>query len=198
MINKPGRVQLTPSMIPNSPNFNIEDSTFFGKWSQLPSPKEVRAQAEAQHLLGVNPDNRKVHSSTAPSVRPPPVIFGNMRLFIKWESAVGVSEAQYLYAVRQFLQDDVPVPEVYDWRTDGDEKFIYMEYIEGQTLEKVWDVMEPSDRVSICHELRTNIRTMWGGQAHSNLLRVQARHYDLTSITFLFALAAGETAGASA
>lgn len=155
MISKPGSVRLTPSMIPNSPNFDVEDSTFFSKWSQLPSPKEVRAQAEAQHLLGVNPDDRKVHSLTAPFLRPPPVIFENMRLFVKWGSAVRVSEAQCLYAVRRFLGDDVPVPEVYGWRTDGDEKFIYMEYTEGQTLEKVWDVMEPGDQISICHELRT-------------------------------------------
>ncbi|KAE8350134.1 kinase-like domain-containing protein [Aspergillus coremiiformis] len=154
MMNKLGRVQLTPSMIPNSPNFDVKDSTFFSKWSQLPSPKEVRAQAEAQNLLGVNPDNRKIHSSTIPSIRPPPVIFKNMRLFIKWGSAVRISEAQCLYTVRRFLQDNVPVPEVYGWRTDADEKFIYMEYTEGQTLEKIWDVMESHDRVSICHELR--------------------------------------------
>ncbi|KAA8650405.1 uncharacterized protein ATNIH1004_003091 [Aspergillus tanneri] len=150
-----GHVRLTPSMIPNSPDFDVKDSTFFSKWSQLLSPEEVRTQATVQHLARVNPDNRKVYSTTAPYVRPPPVIFDDMRLFIKWGSAVRIPEAQCLYAVRQFLRDDVPVPEVYGWRTDGEEKFIYMEYTEGQTLEQLWDVMETSDRVLICRELRT-------------------------------------------
>ncbi|KAB8259852.1 kinase-like domain-containing protein [Aspergillus pseudonomiae] len=126
-------VQLTPSMIPNLPNFD------------LPSPEVVRAQGDAQHLLGINPDKRKVYYPDPPYVSPPPVIFENMRLFVKWGSSVRVSEAQCLYAIRRFLRDNVPVPEVYGWRTDGDEKFIYMEYTEGQTLEKV----------SICQELRT-------------------------------------------
>lgn len=152
---KRGRVWLTPSMVPNSPNFDIQDSTFFTKWSQLPSPEEVRIQAEAQHLAGVNPDNRKVHSTTGPNVRPPPVIFKDRRLVVKWGSGVRVSEAQCLYAIRRFLQDQVPVPEVYGWRTDGDEKFIYMEYTEGKTLEQIWDLMEPDNWVSICRELRT-------------------------------------------
>ncbi|KNG89484.1 hypothetical protein ANOM_002282 [Aspergillus nomiae NRRL 13137] len=137
MDNKLEPVQLTP------------------KWSQLPSPEEVRAQGDAQHLLGINPDKRKVYYPDPPYVSPPPVLFENMRLFVKWGSSVRVSEAQCLYAIRRFLRDNVPVPEVYGWRTDGDEKFIYMEYTEGQTLEKVWDMMEPDDRVSICRELRT-------------------------------------------
>ncbi|PLB48405.1 hypothetical protein P170DRAFT_360632, partial [Aspergillus steynii IBT 23096] len=30
-----------------------------------------------------------------------------------------------------------------------------IEYVRGQTLEQAWDIMEPSERVTICHELRT-------------------------------------------
>lgn len=70
-----------------------------------------------------------------PYVRPPPVIFEEMGLFVKWGSSVQISKAQCLFAVYQFLQGDVPVPEVYGWRTKGNEAYIYMEYVNGQSLE---------------------------------------------------------------
>jgi hypothetical protein len=154
MTDKEHRVRLTPSVIPNSLNFNVEDSSFFQQWSQLPSPEEVQAQAKAQHLAGVSTDDRRSLPMTAPYVRPPPVLFENMGLFIKWGSAVNLSEALTLYAANRFLKGRVPVPEVYGWRTNGQEKYIYMEYIRGKSLEQVWDTMEPNDRATICHELR--------------------------------------------
>jgi hypothetical protein len=74
---------LTPLMIPKSPNFNARDSQFFRKFNDLPSPEEVRAQAKAQHLAGVNPDDRKTLSMVGPYVRSPPVIFKDLGLFVK-------------------------------------------------------------------------------------------------------------------
>lgn len=68
---------------------------------------------------------------------------------------MNISEALGLFAVGRFLNGHVPVPEVYGWRTDGDEKYLYMEYIRCQTLKKAWDIMVPSELVTICHELRT-------------------------------------------
>ncbi|KAK2800951.1 hypothetical protein FQN50_007926 [Emmonsiellopsis sp. PD_5] len=148
-------VRLTPSMIPTSPNFDVEDSQFFKKWTQLPSPEEVRAQAKVQHAAGVTLDNRKNFSLTGPHVRPPPVLFEHLGLFVKWGTATKISEAQSLYAVGKYLQGNVPVPQIYGWRVDGAEKFIYMEYIQGQTLEQVWDTLSADECVSICNELRT-------------------------------------------
>lgn len=43
-----------------------------------------------------------------------------------------------------------PVPEV-----DGAEKFIYMQYVHGQTLEEASDSLEHHDRDTVCHRLRT-------------------------------------------
>lgn len=148
-------VRFTPLMIPDSPNFDVKDSSFFRKWRELPSPKDVQVQAESQHLAGVNPDHRRIHSMTPPHLNPPPVVFEDMGLFVKWGSSARISEALTLLALRQYLNSRVPIPEVYGWRTDGDEKYIYMEYIRGQTLEQAWDIMEPDDRVMICRELRT-------------------------------------------
>lgn len=142
-------------MIPNSPNFDVKDSSFFRQWRKLPSPEEVKAQAECQHLAGVNPDHRKDYSFAMPHIRPPPVVFENMGLFVKWGSSVKISEALGLLVVGRFLDGHVPVPEVYGWRTDREEMYIYMQHIRGQTLEQAWDIMEPSERITICHELRT-------------------------------------------
>lgn len=91
----------------------------------------------------------------APYVRPPPVIFEEMGLFVKWGGSVKLSEAQCLWAVRHFLKGDVPVPEVYGWHTEGNEKYIYMEYVNGTSLEQVWPIMGHEDKVGICRELRT-------------------------------------------
>ncbi|KAH3450965.1 hypothetical protein KXX05_009365, partial [Aspergillus fumigatus] len=121
-------VRLTQWKIPNSLSFVVEDSSFFQKWDRLPSPNEVQARARTQHqhLAGGYPNQNKVHSMATPYVRPPPVIFEEMGLFVKWGSSVQISEAQCLFAVHQFLQGDVPVPEVYGWRTKGNEAYIYM------------------------------------------------------------------------
>ncbi|KAJ5189992.1 Aminoglycoside phosphotransferase [Penicillium cf. griseofulvum] len=179
---KQDRVQLTPLMIPESPDFDVKDSQFFKRFTKLPTPEEVRSQAKAQHLAGVCPDDRKTFSITGPYVRPPPVIFKDLGLFVKWGSAARISEAQCLYTIGQLLKDHVPVPEIYGWREDGGQTFIYMEYLHAQTLEQVWDKLEPNDRVSICCELRTifsNLRHLEQKPAESFIGNiVQAPLYD--------------------
>ncbi|EDP53281.1 hypothetical protein ACP6JD_005091 [Aspergillus fumigatus] len=150
-------VRLTQWKIPNSLNFVVEDSSFFQEWDRLPSPNEVQARARTQHqhLAGEYSNQNKVRSMAIPYVRPPPVIFEEMGLFVKWGSSVQISEAQCLYAVHQFLKGDVPAPEVYGWRTEGNEAYIYMEYINGQSLEQAWPSMGYEDKAGICRELRT-------------------------------------------
>lgn len=81
-----------------------------------------------------------------------------------------ISEGQCLYAIGQHLKGHVPVPEIYGWRTDGDQTFIYMEHLHARTLEQAWDMLEPDDRVSVCSELRTicnNIRQLETGAKRS-------------------------------
>lgn len=146
---------LTPSMVPRSANFDAKESQYFKKFTNLPSPEEVRKQAKAQHLSGICPDKTKSFLMAGPHVRPPPVILKDLGLFVKWGSAVRISEGQCLYAIGRLLKNHVPVPELFGWRADGDETFIYMEYLDAQTLEQAWDALEPADRVSVCSELRT-------------------------------------------
>ena len=77
-----------------------------------------------------------------------------MNLFVKWGSDAKIAEGQCLYAIHHYFDRTTAVPEIYGWRTDGDEVFLYMEAISGRTLEEVWEDMEDSDRLRICHELR--------------------------------------------
>lgn len=149
------RMRLLQSETSNPLNFMVEDSSFFQKWDRLPSPNEVQARAQAQHLAGEYPDPWITDSIAVSYMRPPPALFEELGLFVKWGPSVQLSEAQCLYAVRQTLKGDVPVPEVYGWRTEGNVKYICMEYVKGTSLEQVWPSMGPEDKASICRELRT-------------------------------------------
>lgn len=147
-------VSLTLSMIPTDANFDVQHSSFFQRQSQLPSPQTVRSQARAQHLAGISWDKRMTFSLAGPNENPPPASFESMGLFVKWGSGVKIAEGQSLYAVRHCLKGVVPVPEIYGWRTDGDEIFLYMEAVSGRTLEQAWDKIGINDRLSVCRELR--------------------------------------------
>ncbi|PLB47047.1 hypothetical protein P170DRAFT_499163, partial [Aspergillus steynii IBT 23096] len=59
-------------------------------------PERNTGTTERQHRAGVYPDPRKVHFTTGPlrSYYPPPVIFEELNLFMKWESRIHISEAQ--------------------------------------------------------------------------------------------------------
>lgn len=87
-----------------------------------------------------------------PSGQTPARVFRNKNLLVKWGTEVKISEAHSLFAIGQF--DDIPVPQVFGWSIDGGETFIFMEYLQGQTLEQAWDSMDVNHRISVCHELR--------------------------------------------
>lgn len=60
--------------------------------------------------------------------------------------------------VREFLPT-MPVPEVYGWLHDGRQAFIYMELVEGTTLEESWDDLTEGERTSVCGELHDLVTT---------------------------------------
>lgn len=118
----------------------LESSFFHNSRSNrsLPTPAEVRALSKAHH--------------THP--KPPPVKFEELGLLVKFGSRVTAAEAQCLWMIRKEFQDEVPVPDVYGWRIDGNETFIYMELIRGDTLRDRWDSLSVSDKTDVCHRLR--------------------------------------------
>jgi aminoglycoside phosphotransferase len=72
-----------------------------------------------------------------------------------------IAGGQILHALRHYMGDAVPSPEIYGWRTDGDDVFLYIQVIDGGiTLEQAWPAMIEEDRVRLCRELRTMFDTM--------------------------------------
>ncbi|KAJ5152208.1 hypothetical protein N7492_010503 [Penicillium capsulatum] len=88
-----GRVRLTPSMVPDTPNFEVKDSSFFKKWKGSPTPQQVREKAKAPWAAGTSLDKRKVLSYCGRHMRPPLAVFEDMGLVVKWGVLVGIPEA---------------------------------------------------------------------------------------------------------
>lgn len=133
-------------LFPYDENVIFGESSFFKKHTptqSLPSPKEVREVA-----------NQSTDPRARDTSRPPPVCFPSVNLLVKYGTEVTLAEGQCLLLVRKALYPLVPVPEVYGWCRDGDQVFIYMELLDGITLEKSWEGFVEEDKISICQQLR--------------------------------------------
>ncbi len=53
-----------------------------------------------------------------------------------------------------FDYHEVPVPEVFGWRIDGKETFIYMSLIDGSRLSEAWPTLTEDNKTAICTQLR--------------------------------------------
>ena len=141
--------QIHPTGLPDSQKWEMDfvESSFFkdnGPKPCLPTLEEVRA------LSGTNQNKD----------RPPPVRFEHLNLIVKWGPNVTVSEAQSLWAIERVLGDEVPVPELYDWRVDGRDVFIYMECVQGETLKDRWGFLTDADKTVVCDDLRQIITSL--------------------------------------
>lgn len=149
-LQPPSRVNSTPvapgvsNTDHTAPNFNAPSPSSKCP-STLPSPAEVRRQA--------NKNNQTKGVVTFPTTK---------GLIVKWGSDVRIAEGQTLLMLRdrflKYIKADkqktfsrVPVPEIFGWRTDGKDVFLYMEAINGETLE-AWGTKE-LDHSHVCNEL---------------------------------------------
>ena len=85
--------------------------------------------------------------------------FTELGLIVKFGPKVSTSEAISLWFVRKAFHGQIPVPEVYGWRTLTRENlspqvFIYMHLIPGPTLEQRWDSMTWDDKQSVYNDLQ--------------------------------------------
>ncbi|KAK3945943.1 hypothetical protein QBC46DRAFT_370384 [Diplogelasinospora grovesii] len=129
--------------LPSGENVVFHDSSFFkNNAGDLPSPEEVR-QKDVE-INGTNPRGD----------RPPPVRFEERGLVVKYGSYITVAEAQCLWYFNRHMKDEVPTPELFGWRRDGGETFIYMQLIRGDTLEEAWPSLSEEERRTICEQLR--------------------------------------------
>src|SRR3954454_12793220 len=97
-----------------------------------------------------------------------------MKLAVKYGSALLIADGQCLWAIRTTLCQHVPVPEVYGSCQNGNEIFIYMELVEGRTLEDIGDILTHTDRALIYHQLHHNVTSLRSlRQASGNSCRIQ-------------------------
>jgi hypothetical protein len=129
---------LLPSLLPSADNISFMDSSFFVRAdAHLPTPAEVRQVAGTNYRSG----------------RPPPVLYHSLNLLVKYGSAITIAEGQCLWAIAQFAPA-VPVPELYGWCRDNCGTFIYMQMVEGITLEQCWPDLSVEERLDVCKQLR--------------------------------------------
>jgi hypothetical protein len=137
---------------------NFYDSSFFQKHdlASLPSLDMVRGVA-----------SRSEDPRTILRTRPPPVYFPNLGLCVKYGTEITIAEGQCLLFVRSKLSSLVPVHEIYRWCKNDGQVFIYMELIDGVTLEKSWEGMNEEDRLVVCEQLRGMIDA-WRGLGYDS------------------------------
>lgn len=73
----------------------------------------------------------------------------SLGLLVKHGAKISVAEAKCLKIVRERLFHKIPVPEVYGWCRHDGQVFIYMELVQGVTLEQSWDTLVEEDRTSV-------------------------------------------------
>jgi hypothetical protein len=121
---------LLPSMLPSAEETYFKDTAFFAQGNEsLPSPADVRQAAGPKTNMN----------------RPVPVAFPSLNLVVKYGATITVTEGQCLWAIRHLLPT-VPVPEVYGWCREQGDTFIYMQLVEGTTLEQGWPDLDIEDR----------------------------------------------------
>ena len=120
-------------------SFDFTDSSFFKSGRGLPTPAEVRS-------LG---------SGFKTTVK-----IEKLNMVVKFGKHVLIAEAQAQWMIRKVLDKAVPIPEIYGWRVDEGEVFIYMQLIAGPTLRERWDSLDQSDKVAISDDLRRMITSM--------------------------------------
>jgi hypothetical protein len=134
---------LHPSMLPSTADKYFRDTSFFIQNASLPSPDEVRIAAGPPSGLH----------------RPGPVVFPPLNLIVKYGASITIAEGQCLWAIRHLLPS-VPVPEAYGWCRDQNETFIYMQLIEGITLENAWPDLDTEGRYQVCQQLEMIFRDL--------------------------------------
>ena len=141
-------ITVSPSSLPNTREELFLSSTFFlqnGVAAQLPTPAEVRAQGIRQN--NTHPDDWN----------PPPAIFPELNLLVKYGGGTSIAEGQCLWMIRSYLDNAFPVPEVYGWYQEGVETFIFMELIRGCTLYERWDQLSTEGKETLCAQLRNKM-----------------------------------------
>lgn len=126
--------------LPSGSHEIFQNSGFFirNHCTELPSPDQVRARCRTE-------------GGNDRSARPPPARFPRLGLLVKFGPLVSISEGQCLFWLHR--QGAIPVPEIYGWKTQDSDVYLYMELICGITLEERWRWLSSFEKEKIAHEL---------------------------------------------
>lgn len=129
------------SFLTQNPDIDFRETSFFqnstGRNHELPSTFEVDEREAKSPGRGVT-------------------IFEEMDLVVKsgHRQHGRLEEALTMRALRKaFPNGEVPVPEVFGWRTIGDSEYIYMSLVPGVRLFDAWDSIPAEDKSSVCDQL---------------------------------------------
>ncbi|KAF4437113.1 phosphotransferase family protein [Fusarium austroafricanum] len=140
--------QISLEQLPQGSSVTFNDSSFFNRGPDtptLPTPAEVLARG------GLEP-----HPKVEGMMIRRPAVFKDLGLLVKFGEAprVTIAEGQCLWAVRHLLPE-VPVPEIYGWTQENDYTFLYVEFIDGVTLNDRWGDLSPTEKDGVCEQLKT-------------------------------------------
>ncbi|KAI0167765.1 phosphotransferase family protein [Pestalotiopsis sp. NC0098] len=123
----------------------LPKSSFFREncAADLPEPEEVRT---LNRLSG--------NDGSTSFDRPPPVIIPSLCLVVKYGRNVTTDEARTQVMVYERLTGQVPVPEVFDWTEDENQRFIYVFLIKSDQLNTRRPKLSESERQAVCRNFR--------------------------------------------
>jgi len=162
---------LAACLFPSAQNVVFGHSSFFKQNAgliDLPSPAEVRQEAARQFadLHGSEDIDGEQQAATL-------VPIPSLGLLVKYGPTVPISEAKTLMLLRRaFPQHQVPVPEVFGWRREGNDNFIYMSLPEGVTLLDGWHLLSGDQKIDICTQVRDIVRS-WRRLRQNNSTRTR-------------------------
>lgn len=138
---------ITTNAVPSEENITLSSSSFFKRnpRTKLPSPDDVRAAHRASM-----PKHENQLDPEAPHI----VRYPELGLCVKYSERVKLTEAQSLYLVNKTLEGAFPAPEIYGWRKDGDDMFLYMELIDGERLIDIWSSLSGVEKCKISNDLK--------------------------------------------
>lgn len=152
-MQQPADLQFDDSLLPDALTDDVEfrNTSYFRVAARSipvpPLPPPAAVLAERPHA----------HSGT--------VRYEHLGLIVKFGLAhkVRVEEAQALQAVRRASpHNEVPVPELYGWKSSAGYNFIYMSLLPGQTLNSVWASLSTPERESIAEQLSRMVSKLRG------------------------------------
>lgn len=141
------KTEVSVDDIPHEDIVVLESSSFFQKnpkGTKFPTTQEIRSAHE-----------ESMHGKHALNPQAPHVVrYPSLGLCVKYSQRVRLNEARALCLVNRYLGRSFSTPEIYGWCKDGEDTFLYMELLEGEPLDEVWESLLEADRQEVCKELR--------------------------------------------